>query len=190
MKQNEQAGSNGKNISEEIKVNKKLNVIIGLLLVVFAALYFTELVKALIISLLLNYDSELILNGILISLRFTSPNEIETFPLFLILSSPILSVIICNEISSIILSKAKKFNLKNILIVFQLGLSGFLIFNIFFGIISVVLNLDSFGSWNYFIQKTDYSLNQKLFFMLFMVITAFTYISFLSNRIKNYFQRN
>lgn len=190
MKQKEQAGSNGKETFEEKSVNKKLNVIIGLLLVIFAALYITELIKTIIVSLILGYDSELFWNGILISLRYTSPNEIETFPLFLILFSPVLSVIVCNEISTIILSQAKKFNLKNILIVFQLGLSGFLIFNIFFGIFSVIINADYSGSWNYFLNKTDYSFNQKLFFMLFMVITAFTYISFLTNRIKNYFQRN
>lgn len=190
MKQKEQAGSNGKKPIEEKSINKKLNVIIGLLIVVFAALYITEFVKVAIISLILNYKTDLVWNGIFISLKFTTPNEIDTFPLFLILFSPILSVIICNEIATIILSKAKKFNLKNILIVFQLGMSGFLIFNIFFGIVSVILNMDYSGSWNHFIQKTDFSLNQKLVFMLFMVITAFTYISFLSNRIKNYFQRN
>lgn len=190
MKQKEQAGSNGKDIPVTQKINKRVNVLIGLILVVFAALYLTELIKYFLFSVILNYGVELIINGILFSIRFTTPDLIETFPLFIILFAPILTVILCNEITSIILYKVKIFNLKNILIVFQLGLSGFLIFNIFYGIISVVLNLESTGSWNYFINRTSYSMNQKLFFMLFMVITVFSYISFLTARIKNYFQKD
>lgn len=166
---------------------KKLAIVLTSVISTLAlVLYFNEWIKGLVASSVLSTQIEYIFNGIIISAVIPLTNDHSFLTYAYIFSVPLLISFIFIETSAFSLKKIINSNLRTGLVIFQLVNIGFILVNIFIGILSVVLKNSFQSGWSRLLEFSEYSYPKQLVFMLFLVLLLFAYINYASNRLRRY----
>jgi len=166
---------------------KKITVIaISLFLGLITVIYLNELIKGLIAGILTGVEVNYFFKGILLTaaIPFTKGTGISTYSF--LYSVPFLMSVVFIEISSIILKKNNNLNLRQGIVVFQLVNVGYIVVNIFVGIISVVFKGLFTSNWARFLEYADIPYSKQLVIMLLILIFLFAYINYSTNRLRKY----
>lgn len=157
-------------------------VLIGLVTV----LYLNEYIKGLIASALLDTNTGYSFNGIIITAYFPlTGNHAFLFYCFLF-SIPILISLIFIEASAFSLKKITNLNLRTEVIIFELINIGFVIVNIFVGIITVLFKNSFENGWARLFQFSGYSFEKQLIIVFLSLALTLAYVNFTANRLRNY----
>lgn len=105
---------------------------------------------------------------------------------FFIFISPLLAVLILIEISLFVMRKTGNESIRMISLITQIILMGFFLVNIIAGVAAVLLKDSSFSGLYLILDNANYTQNQKLVFMLFILLISFAYLNFISKRIRRY----
>lgn len=166
---------------------KKLAIILTSVIITLAlVLYFNEWIKGLIASSVLSIQIEYVFNGILLTAIVPLSNDHGFLAYAYIFSVPLLMSFIFIEASAFALKKTINTNIRTGLVIFQLVNIGFILVNVFIGILSVVLKNSFQSDWSRLLEFSEYSYPQQLVFMLFLVLLLFAYINYASNRLRRY----
>jgi small-conductance mechanosensitive channel len=90
------------------------------------------------------------------------------------------------ELSSIFLKKIEKEFFRIIIIIYILINTGYLIFNILLGIFALILKSTYTNDWGRFLEASGYSYNQKLVFMLFVMVILFAYLNYTTKKMRSF----
>ncbi len=165
-------------------MNKTFAIILGIITGLIAVLYLNELVKGISALLLIKQNISLAFNGISLQISFPMNNQNSFYTYLLVLITPFLTNVLFIEISFIWLNKTVNDHLRSSIIIFQLINIGYLIFAAFIGILSIILDSSYSTEWITILNQENLSYNQKLIFMLFVLILLLGYINILTKRIK------
>lgn len=166
---------------------KKLAIVLASVFITLAlVLYFNEWIKGLVAASVLSTPIEYVFNGIILTavVPLTVGNSFLTYAY--LFSIPLLLSFIFIEGSAVALKKIINTNLRTGLVIFQLVNIGFILVNVFVGILSVVLKNSFQSGWSRLLEFSEYSYPKQLVFMLFLVLLLFAYINFASNRLRKY----
>ncbi|MCL5030998.1 MAG: hypothetical protein M1480_18480 [Bacteroidetes bacterium] len=165
-------------------MNKTFAVILGLIAGLIAVLYLNELVKAFSAFLLIKQNVSIAFYGIKLTVSFPFSKSNSSYIYLLVMITPFIANVLFIETAFIWLSKTASDHIRTSLIIFQLINIGYLIFAAFIGIISIILNSSVSTEWTTLLNQENLSYNQKLIFMLFILILLLGYINILTKRIK------
>lgn len=170
------------------KINlKKITITISSIFAgLITVLYFNEFVKGSAAVLLTGGEVYYLFKGIILTavIPITKNTGIYTYSFLLLI--PLLLSVLFIEISSVILRKNNNMNLRQGLVIFQLINVGYLVVNIFIGIISVIFKGFLKSNWARLLEYAEVDYNKQLILMLLILIFLFTYINYSANRLKKY----
>ncbi len=159
-----------------------ISIIVGLVTV----LYVNEFVKGTIASLLLGKNIVYSLKGIIFTAIIPFTKESNLLVIWSIFSIPLILSITFIELSSFSLKKIINLNLRAGVIIFELINLGFIIANIFTGILSVLLKNSFTNGWSILFLRSGFLYEKQLIVMMLILILTLTYVNFTANRLKNY----
>lgn len=166
---------------------KKLAIVLPSVISTLAlVLYFNEWIKGLVAASVLSTPIEYVFNGIILYSVIPLTKEHGFLAYAYLFSIPLLLSFIFIEGSAVALKKIINTNLRTGLVIFQLVNIGFILVNIFVGILSVVLKNSFQSGWSRLLEFSEYSYPKQLVFMLFLVLLLFAYINYASNRLRRY----
>ena len=165
-------------------MNKLYGVSAGLVAGLFSVLFLNELFKWLIASCFVDHP-QLFLSGIHLSMNINF-SGLSFFRILLIIISPLLFSIIIVEISSLIMKKLEKEFIRLNLLIFMFINIGYLIFNILLGILALILKSTYTNDWGRFLESSGFTYNQKLVFMLFIMVILFAYLNYNAKKMKTF----
>jgi len=163
-------------------LRKLSGMLAGLLGGLISVLFLNELFKWLIASCFV-YHAKLYLSGIYLSVNVNFTG-ISFFNTLLIILSPLLFSLGMIEIASFVLKKTGNESLRLNLIIYILINIGYLIFNILLGIFALILRSSYTNDWGKFLDASGYSYNEKLVFMLFVMVILFSYLNYTTKKMK------
>ena len=108
------------------------------------------------------------------------------FSALLIVIAPLMFSLIMIELFSYILKKIEKDFFRINVIIYILINIGFLIFNVLLGIFALILKSNYSNDWARFLVASGYSYNEKLVFMLFVMVILFTYLNYTTKKMKHF----
>ena len=165
-------------------MNKTFAVIFGLVAGLIAVLYLNEFVKAISAFILIKQNVSIAFNGIKLTVSFPFSNLNSPYIYLLVMTTPFIANVLFIETAFILLSKTASNHIRSSLIIFQLINIGYLIFAAFIGILSIILNSSISTEWTTLLNHGNLSYNQKLIFMLLVLILLLGYMNILTKRIK------
>ncbi len=167
-------------------MNKTFAVVLGIITGLVSALYLNELIKAAAVLLLLKQNVALTIHGIKLSINlpFDSSWNILGYVTFMIL--PYLACVMFIEASFLWLKRSHSEHVKSSIIIFQLINIGYLIFEISFGIVIMLLQSSISNDWTLMLNQLELTYYQKLIFMLGASLLLLGYINILTKKIRKY----
>lgn len=164
-------------------MSKTVSILAGIAAGLITVLVLNELIKSLFIVILLNQAIVFNIKGIGLYAQPAAGFSHDFFINLVILTSPLVFIIVLFEIS-LYYSRKDISNIRHGLIIFQLILMGYLIFNILLGAVSLLLNSSFKTDWLILLQNSGYTHPQQLLLMLVVLALLFTYLNFSSKRLK------
>ena len=161
-------------------------VILSLMAGLATVLYLNELVKSLVASLVTGGKIELVFNGIILTAVIPFTHSTTAGSYGFLLAVPLILSIIFVEASSVILKKTNNLNLRQGLVIFQLINIGYLVVNVFIGILSVLIKNSFDTAWTRLFEYAGFSYTRELVLMLLILILLFAYINYSANRLRKY----
>lgn len=166
---------------------KKLVIVVATVIVgLVTVLYISEFAKGIAASFILGKDIEYSFNGIILTavIPFTKGTNLLVY--WLILSIPLLLSIVLTELSTLSLKKIVNLNFRTNIIIFELVNVGFIIVNVFIGILSVLLKNLFTNGWTKLFLYSEFTYEKQLIVMMLVLILSLAYVNFTANRLKNY----
>ena len=167
-------------------MKKPAIVAVSLVIGLITVLYINEFVKGIAASLLLGKDIEYLFNGIILTavIPFTKENNLLVY--WLIFLIPLLLSMIWIELSSLSLKRIVNLNFRTNIIIFELVNIGFIVVNVFVGILSVLLKNSFTSGWTKLFSYGEFTFEKQLIVMMLVLILSLVYVNFTANRLKNY----
>lgn len=159
-----------------------LSILAGLVTV----LYFNEFVQGIIASAVLRTKVAFSFNGIILTAFIPFVGTYSFFTYFFLLLAPLLLSGIFIELSAVSLKKIINLNLRTGVIIFELVNVGYIVVNIFIGILSVLLKGSFENGWSRLFEFSGVTFERQLIVMFLLLLLSLTYINFSANRLKNY----
>lgn len=157
----------------------------GILSGLIVILLIAPLIHGLMVSLLTHETVSYTLRGIRLNPDYNFLSEDSIIIVTLIKVSPLLVSIIAIEISMLLISRSNDDKIRSGLIVFLLVNIGYLIFVIFLGVLSMLLESKIETLWIDWMRYLQVEGTQKLLIMFVVLFMVFIYINLTSRRMKN-----
>lgn len=167
-------------------MKKAILIIISIFAGLLTVLYLNEFIKGIIAGVMTGGEVTYIFRGIILTaaIPITKGTGFATYTF--LLAVPLLLSVLFIEISALTLKKNSNLWLRQGLVIFQLVNLGYIIVNIFIGIISVIGRGLFNSSWVRLLEYARFSYAKQLILMLVILILLFTYINYSTNRLKKY----
>lgn len=167
-------------------MKKTTLIIISILAGLLTVLYVNELIKGLAAGLITGGDITFIFKGIILTAAIPVTKGTGFSAYIFLLALPLILSVLYIETSALTLKKNNNLWLRQGLVIFQLVNLGYIIVNIFIGIISVIARGMFSSSWVRLLEYAEFSYTKQLIFMLIILILLLTYINYSTNRMKKY----
>ena len=165
-------------------MKKSLAVIAGIFTGLVSVLFINELFKWLVAGCFV-YHPELLFKGIRLSTDFNFAATSFTALVIIIISPLVLSLSLI-ELSTLFLKTLEEDFYRIMVIIFILINTGYLIFNIILGIFSLLFRSKFVTDWGKLLEVSGYSYNEKLVFMILVMVLLFAYLNFTTKRMRNF----
>ncbi len=165
-------------------MKKIFTVSFGLITGLITVLYLNELFKAVTAIILIKQNVSIAFDGIKLNIIFPLTNSNSFYIYLVVMITPFVANVLFIEASFVWLNKTFNNHLRSSLIVFQLINIGYLIFAAFIGIFSIIINSSISTEWTTLLNQQNLSYNQRLIFMLLVLVLLLGYINILTKRIK------
>ncbi|NCS87845.1 MAG: hypothetical protein GW789_03735 [Ignavibacteria bacterium] len=166
-------------------MKKFLIISAGMFAGLIVLLFIAPLVHGLMVSLLTNENVSYSFKGIRLTPDYNFLSKYNIILVTLIKVSPVLVSIIAIEISMMLIGYSNEDKVRSGLIVFQLVNIGYLIFIIFLGVLSMILESQIETLWVDWMRYLQVESTQKLLIMFVLLFMVFIYINLTSRRMRN-----
>src|SRR4030042_7152223 len=168
-----------------MKIKNKYAVLTGIATALIVIILIREIFQAGTAYFLGAEEISFKISGLELFCSFTITENQSTLSYILIFISPILFIFIALEIGIRVLQKTVLGFYRYAAIVFQLLLIGFLIINIFYGAVTVVLKMEG-NDWNRLVYYLDLSYEGGIIFMFLVIIIFAAYLNLSIKRVIGY----
>ncbi len=164
---------------------KKLLIVgSGMLSGLIFLLFVVPFLSGLSVSLFTGETVSYSISGIRLVADYNFLSGYQIILVSLLTIAPIIFSVAAIEISMILINNSKLNKIKSPLIVFQLVNVGFLIFTIFLGLLSMILQSKIETLWNDLMRYLQVSETEKLLIMFVFLFIVFIYINLTSRRMR------
>lgn len=171
------------------KVKNKKSIFIGLLLGSITVLFLSELFQALI-ALVLAKDVSLEFAGVNFYAFFNCAEGKSFLTYILLFASPLLFSVLAVEISMIIMKRSPLGPYRFVSIVFQLIALGYIIISLFYGAISILLEVNLTNDWVKMAKLLGIEGGERFVLVFFFLIILIMYLNLVTKRIGGYINQS
>lgn len=161
----------------------------GLLLGLITVLFLSELFQALIASALAR-DVSLEFSGLNFYADFNCAEGKSFLTYILLYASPLLFSVLAVEISMIIMKRAPLGPYRFVSFVFQLIALGYIIISLFYGAISILLQVNITNDWVRMTEFLGIEGGERFALVFFFIIILIMYLNLVTKRIGGYINQS
>ena len=167
-------------------MKKYIFVALSILAGLVTVLYFNEFIQGVAASVILKTKIEFSFKGIILTafIPFVGTDSFFTYCFLLLI--PLLLSGIFIELSAVSLKKIINLNFRTAVIIFELINMGYIVVNIFIGILSVLLKNSFESGWSKLFVFSGIAYEKQLIIMFLLLLLSLVYINYSTKRLKNY----